>query len=196
MLKKGIVCGGNDFIPLRLRAKRTGLSFPRFFVCHQVHFMQPVFPDVDPVAIDRETELATGTRASSDDDCGCRTLRCIRSSPPSSLACGVAPAMNALVFKTVEEAFGGRVVPAVAFTAHRALMPYLRACAERLGWRTGCRGRSDESAPAAGSAEPCHGQRIGHDVRSHARFSDQPTISRLNRSSTTARYNQPSSVQM
>ena len=25
MLKKGIVCGGNDFIPLHIRAKRTGL---------------------------------------------------------------------------------------------------------------------------------------------------------------------------
>ena len=37
------------------------LRFPQYFVCHQMHFMQPAFPDFVPPS-DRDTEPAIDSR--------------------------------------------------------------------------------------------------------------------------------------
>ena len=101
----------------------------------------------------------------------------------------VAGAMHPLILVAVEEAFRRRIVPAVALAAHRTDHAiFLQPAPERRGWHIGFPGRNDGVRPGAGF------------LRNHAMvkasitmsavilgFSDQPTTSRLNRSSTTAR---------
>ena len=59
------------------------LRFPRYFVCHQVSFMQQPFPDFAYSSSDRETELAIDSRVSNAGGLDYKRLQCIRSWPPS-----------------------------------------------------------------------------------------------------------------
>ena len=68
----------------RLKKRWDQVSFPLFFVFHRAGFMLPGFPRVEPDATQPETASGTGSPMSSAAVFGCRTPRCIQSSPPSS----------------------------------------------------------------------------------------------------------------
>ena len=96
-----------------------------------------------------ETESATDSQAWSDDDSGCKTLRCSRTDQRSLRRACVARAMHAFVLQTVEEALRRRVVPAVALAAHRAGHAVLGQLGlEDAAGVLAARGRSDGSALA------------------------------------------------
>jgi len=108
---------------------------------------------------------------------------------------GVAGSMHPLVLQAVKDTLSRRVIPAVPLATHGADHTALRqlilkdttgvlAVPVRVVYQSRCRS----------PAEPSHGERISNNIRRHPRLIDQPTVSRLNRSSTTARYSQPSTV--
>ena len=83
----------------------------------------------------------------------------------------IANTMHPLILETVEPALRRRVIPAVAFTAHRAvhaagLELVLKDMAGVLAASVGVVHQSRYRTPP----EPGHGQCIGHDIRRHARF--------------------------
>ena len=84
---------------------------------------------------------------------------------------GVANAMVALIFEAIEPAFRRRVIPTIPFATHRAdhaillefvLKRMTGVLAASVGVMHQPRCRS--------SAKPGHCQRIGHDIRRHARL--------------------------
>lgn len=85
--------------------------------------------------------------------------------------CFEAHTMHPLILEAIEPALGRGVVPAIPFSAHRAghavvgelvLEGRARVLATPVGMVQQARRRL--------SPEPRHGQRIGHNVRRHARF--------------------------
>ena len=79
--------------------------------------------------------------------------------------------VDPLILEAVEPALGRRVIPAVPLAAHRAdhavfLQLVLEGVAGVLAAPVGVMHQPRGRLPA----EPGHGQRIGHDVRRHARF--------------------------
>lgn len=61
----------------------TDMRFPRYFVRHQMNFMQPAFPDFVHSSSDRDTELAIDSRVSNAGGFDYKRLQCIRSWQPS-----------------------------------------------------------------------------------------------------------------
>ena len=54
------------------------VRFPRYFVCHQVNFMQPFFPDFAYSANVRYIELAIGSQVLNAGEFGYKTPQCIQ----------------------------------------------------------------------------------------------------------------------
>lgn len=54
------------------------MRFPRHFVCHQVNFMQPFFPDFAYSANVRYIELAIGSQVLNAGEFGYKTPQCIQ----------------------------------------------------------------------------------------------------------------------
>ena len=81
------------------------------------------------------------------------------------------PAMHPLVLKAIEPALGRRIIPAATLAAHRANHAVFSELV--LKHMAGVLAAPVFVMHHAGhrlSAEPCHRQRIRHDVRRHARF--------------------------
>jgi hypothetical protein len=109
----------------------------------------------------------------------------------------VAHFMHPLVLKTVEETLCGCIIPAISLRTHRTdhavgsklrLKLMTRILAAPIGMMNKTRRWF--------SAKLGHRQRVGHNFRSHSWLDRPANDLRLNISSTTAKYNQPSSVQM
>src|SRR5437867_1901979 len=128
----------------------------------------------------------------------------VEAQPVDDFVHGITPCLEASSVQPSDlqrspQALGDRVVPAVTLAAHRAahavdLQRVLELMAAVLGWLprslwkirpdAGCRrNQAMRSASLTSSVLMCG-------------FIDQPTTWRLNRSITTARYSQPSSVAM
>ena len=106
----------------------------------------------------------------------------------------VPDAMHPFMLQAVKEALGRQFVTTVFFTAHRAhnAIPFwlrLKGVSRIL---TSTVGRMDDTGDWL-TAKPCHVQTTTIVIRG---LIDQLMASRLNRSRTAARYNQPSSVQI
>jgi len=102
---------------------------------------------------------------------------------------------DTLAFEAVEPASRRCIVPAVPLSTHRTnysifQQQRLKGMARVLTSPV----RVMHQARRRPAAKPGHGQCIGHVSAVMRGFKDQPTISRLNRSRTMARYSQPSSA--
>ena len=87
------------------------------------------------------------------------------------LACSEAPSMHPLVLEAVEPALGRGVVPAVTLAAHRAgHAVFGQLVLKRMAGVLAAPVRVMQHPRAGLASEPRHGQRIGHDVRRHARL--------------------------
>ena len=64
--------------PLAALTQLCRVRFPRHFVCHQVNFMQPFFPDFAYSANVRYIELAIGSQVLNAGEFGYKTPQCIQ----------------------------------------------------------------------------------------------------------------------
>ena len=146
------------------------------------------------------TRPGSASPASSAAGSGCRSLRCTRRQPSAArrgwpiLPSGVVE--QPLLGQGREERLGDGVVKAGSDGAHRLGDPGVVAgLAERRGRCTDRRDRSDGPSPAAAGAPDGHLKRRRRPARSACCGAiAQPTIRRLKRSCTAARYSQPSPV--
>lgn len=87
MAPNGVSIFAPIFFVGSISTKRPSLSsvnlrFPRYFVFHQVDFMQPAFPDIAHWPIVRGAGLASDSQASNAAACDYKRLRCIQSCGP------------------------------------------------------------------------------------------------------------------
>src|SRR4029077_7754770 len=85
------------------------------------------------------------------------------------LACAVALPMHSLVLQTVEEALGGRIVPAVTLAAHRAVHAVLTKLGlKRMTGVLTTAVRVMDQPRLRMPSEPRHGQCVDDNVSTHA----------------------------
>jgi hypothetical protein len=164
------------------------VRFPRFFVCQRVGFMLPVFPDAatDPLFQELHWRLVAEGRMLPFSVV--KDLDVFKGGRLDFGMSRVANTMHPLVLEAVEPALRRRVIPAVPLPAHRAghavgLELVLKDMAGVL------------AAPVGVVHQPIAGRFLNQAMVSASvtmsavmrGFSDQPTTSRLNRSSTIAR---------